>query len=172
MAQLQSVGEKPALTSVPEPVKQEAAQDRPEADSAAGKVLATRLKDSGNAAFRAAIAGDRAGFSQAEDFYAKALDVMDFDDPLLESIIHSNLAAVYLQLGDNEQAVRASYAAIEADPKNAKAQLRGARASRALGLLVQAARFCHRGLVLAPDNPELLQLQAALIAEHHTSRCS
>ena len=97
-------------------------------------------------------------------YYEQALAV-DFHDLTLEAVLCSNKAAVFLRLGNSGRAIKACYRAIEADPANVKAQLRGALASRELGYLVQAARFCDRGLKLAPQNTELRQLQADLIRD-------
>ena len=121
------------------------------------------MKLCGNASFRAG------RLTEALAYYTDAQELLlvtELDGEKLDSVLAANCAAVFLKIGDFNRALGSAESAIADDPGNVKAQLRGAQASRGLGLLVQAARFCDRGLKLSPQNAELRRMQAVLQQEY------
>ena len=92
-----------------------------------------------------------------------ALDEGGLDDDEMESVLHANCAAVFLQVQDFERALESSKISLDCNPHNIKACFRDAQAARKLGKLERAATLCERGLRQAPDDPALRDLKQCLM---------
>jgi len=84
------------------------------------------------------------------------------EDKKLNSMLHSNRAAVAMRLKEHDKAVDDCRRAIKLDPTNVKAYFRAARSSELLTLTKQALSFCESALKLVPDDPDVKHLHERL----------
>ena len=127
--------------------------------------MAENFKHQGNACF----AAGKAKYKDAIAFYTKGIECK-IEDELLGSILHSNRAAVNLELSmsmsicivltlswvENYRSVLYDCArAIKMNHKNIKAYFRSAKALLALDKVDEAIDCCQKGLLLDPTNTSL-----------------
>ncbi|CAI9300752.1 unnamed protein product [Lactuca saligna] len=96
-------------------------------------------------------------YSEAINCYTRAINQKALSD-METSMIFSNRAHVNLQVGNYGRALSDSEEAIKLSPTNVKAFYRAAKASLSLNKLVEARRFCVKGVDENPDNVELKKL--------------
>ncbi|KAG8467356.1 hypothetical protein KFE25_000672 [Diacronema lutheri] len=132
-------------------------------------------KDKGNDAFKKG----RAFWAVALEHYSRGLRERCDDRPINAALL-SNRAAIHLSLRNYRHALNDSLAALELDPRNAKAARRAALSAHALGELEHATRTCALALELlertgadtaspptADDARELRTLSAKIDAAAH-----
>ncbi|KAH6568375.1 hypothetical protein BASA61_003255 [Batrachochytrium salamandrivorans] len=112
--------------------------------------VAENFKHQGNAAY----AEGHRKYKDAIVFYTKGLAVKA-DDSKLNSILHSNRAAVNLDLGNYRQVLNDCAAAIRLNPNNIKAFFRSAKALLALDRISEGIDCCELGISLDPANKAL-----------------
>ena len=121
--------------------------------------LAEHFRKQGNEAMK--FQASKIALQNALTFYTKGLE-MECKDDKLNSVLHSNRAAVGLKLGEHLKVVDDCRSAVRLDPQNLKAWFRGAQASEALGLAEQGLTFCRGALRIEPKEPEVLRIQKQL----------
>ncbi|KAJ3171625.1 Tetratricopeptide repeat protein 4 [Geranomyces variabilis] len=120
--------------------------------------IATNFKNQGNEAFQE---GKR-GFKHAINYYTKGLD-QKADDPKLNAILHTNRAAVNLELGNFRKVLNDCAAALTLQPDNVKAYYRSVKALLALDKLDEALDCCERALKVDPHNAAIQVEQAKVV---------
>ncbi|KAJ3185662.1 hypothetical protein HDU87_000286 [Geranomyces variabilis] len=120
--------------------------------------IATNFKNQGNEAFQE---GKR-GFKHAINYYTKGLD-QKADDPKLNAILHTNRAAVNLELGNFRKVLNDCAAALTLQPDNVKAYYRSIKALLALDKLDEALDCCERALKVDPHNAAIQVEQAKVV---------
>ncbi|CAL1141219.1 unnamed protein product [Cladocopium goreaui] len=123
--------------------------------------VAEHFKKQGNEAMK--LQASKIALMNALTFYTKGLE-MSCKDAKLNSVLHSNRAAVGLKMGEYLKVVDDCRHAVRLDGSNLKAWFRGAQASEVLGLAEQGLKFCHGALKLDPKEPEVLRVQKQLQA--------
>lgn len=114
---------------------------------------AVELKEKGNEFVKLG----KKHYPDAIDCYTRALDQKALSDSE-HSVLYANRAHVNLLLGNHRRALEDAQEAIKLSATNVKALYRAAKAAFFLGLLVEAASYCQRGLELDPENEELKKL--------------
>lgn len=129
-------------------------------DDQSPEELAQHFKNQGNEAMK--FSASKIALQNALTFYTRGLEMQCKDDKL-NSLLHSNRAAVSLKLGEHTKCIDDCRRATRLDASNLKAHFRGARASEALGLTDQGLKFCEGALRLDPQEPEVLRIQKQLL---------
>ena len=114
---------------------------------------ATNFKDQGNEAFKRGTTG----YQDALTFYTKGIDQRP-EDALLFAQLYSNRAAVHLALKNYGFAARDAALAISHNSENIKAYWRASKAALFLEKIDEAETFCRKGLDVAPENSDLINL--------------
>ncbi|RKO84460.1 hypothetical protein BDK51DRAFT_49055 [Blyttiomyces helicus] len=112
--------------------------------------IATNFKNQGNDCFQTG----KSQYRNAIEYYSKGLAARS-EDRKLNSILHSNRAAVNLELANYGKVLTDCAAALRLDVKNIKAFYRSAKALYALDRLKEALNCCDMGLEAAPTNAAL-----------------
>ncbi|KAJ2384290.1 HSP70/90 co-chaperone [Coemansia sp. RSA 2611] len=124
--------------------------------------VATNLKAEGNDSFK------RGKFTEAAQYYAKALDY-DHDDKSLKVALLINRAAANLELQNYGMVLRDCADALRIRPNTVKALFRSAKACVALEKFEEARECCKWGLNIEPQNKELAAMQTQVeeaVARH------
>eukprot|EP00933_Yihiella_yeosuensis_P083710 TRINITY_DN97964_c0_g1_i1.p1 TRINITY_DN97964_c0_g1~~TRINITY_DN97964_c0_g1_i1.p1 ORF type:complete len:403 (-),score=101.60 TRINITY_DN97964_c0_g1_i1:110-1270(-) len=129
-------------------------------DGQSAEESAEHFKNQGNEAMK--FTGSHVALQNALAYYTKGLE-MECKDEKLNSVLHSNRAAVSLKLGEWVKCVEDCRIAIRKNSDNLKAYFRAARASEALSLAKQGLLFCDGALKISPKEPDLLRLQKQLL---------
>lgn len=124
-----------------------------------------QLKDRGNVAFKDA-GSDPEQTLVALRFYQQAMALGP--PPQGVALLHNNSAAVRLQRGEHELALRHCEEALLIEPDNPKAHFRAAKAAKGLNRIEQALRHCSRGLDVRLRDASLLALRADISAMSST----
>ncbi|KAJ3116618.1 hypothetical protein HK100_001012 [Physocladia obscura] len=117
--------------------------------------MAGNFKDQGNEAFQS---GNKKLYPSAIEHYSKGI-AAKANDPLLNSILYSNRAAVNLELENYRKVLNDCKEAIKLNPQNVKAFYRSAKALLFLERIYEARDCCKLGLQLEPQNKALLDLR-------------
>jgi len=120
------------------------------------------FKDQGNECFQA---GSHK-YKDAIQFYTDGIEQKCKDNEL-NSILHSNRAAVNLELGNFGKVLRDCAKAIEYNPKNIKAYYRSGKACYILEKIPEALDCCDRALNLDPKNKGVKDLKAKILRRKH-----
>ena len=113
--------------------------------------IATNFKNHGNDALKVG------KLANAIQFYSDAL-AQNAEDSKLNSILYANRAQAYLSQGSLVECTQDARRALALDRSNTKASYRGAAASEKLELFSQSCEFAQQGLVVDPQNKELLEI--------------
>ena len=113
--------------------------------------LCHNFRNQGNDAFK------RGFLNDSVRFYQSAIS-SGCEEPKLLSLVHANLALVYLKITKLPEAVDECFRAIGLDSSNVKAYYRGALASFKLDLFSQALYFAKGGIDVDSTNKDLLDL--------------
>ncbi|KAL7746384.1 HSP70/90 co-chaperone [Sorochytrium milnesiophthora] len=115
--------------------------------------IATNFKNQGNEMFR----DGKQFYKHAIQYYTQGLQ-QKCSDSKLNSALHSNRAAVNLELGNYRQVLLDCQQAIKLDSANVKAFYRAARALFAVDKFAEAAITVEDGLRVEADNKALIDL--------------
>mmetsp|Transcript_48905 Transcript_48905/g.79372 ORF Transcript_48905/g.79372 Transcript_48905/m.79372 type:complete len:317 (-) Transcript_48905:303-1253(-) len=121
--------------------------------------MAQHMKNQGNEAMK--LGASKICLQNALTFYTRGID-MECKDDKLNSVLHSNRAAVSLKMGLHIKVTEDCRKAARLDASNLKAWYRGARGSEALGLAHQGLKFCDGALRIDPKEPDVLRVQKNL----------
>lgn len=135
--------------------------------SAADKLTtATRLKDEGNAMFKAAqLRRAMRKYQAVIDCFASTTGLLDEDRKAADALTlsaHLNAAACTLKTGDNKKVIEHTNKALAIDKGNAKAVYRKAQALYAMRDFEQARDILAEALAKDADNAELKALHTAV----------
>ncbi len=124
--------------------------------------LALDCKERGNQAFKR---GPKF-YGNALKFYNDALRHIANASPCeemthLESVVHSNLAAIFISRRKLQYALDESLLALSLWPENVKAGFRAAKCAVQLGRYAQAKELCAAALAVEPSNAALAKQLAA-----------
>eukprot|EP00054_Salpingoeca_dolichothecata_P018003 m.109574 g.109574 ORF g.109574 m.109574 type:complete len:362 (-) comp22689_c0_seq1:286-1371(-) len=104
---------------------------------------------------------EKAFLLEAAKLYQEALD-KKCDDKELNSVIHSNMAAVHLKLRNFGSVLKQCAAACQLNRRNLKAYYRAACACKNLNRFDEGISWCDRGLVCDHTNKALANERAAI----------
>ncbi|CAK9067880.1 unnamed protein product [Durusdinium trenchii] len=121
--------------------------------------VAENFRKQGNEAMK--FQASKIALMNALTFYTRGIE-MECKDAKLNSVLHSNRAAVGLKMGEYLKVVDDCRHAVRLDPSNLKAWFRGAQASEAMGLAEQGLKFCQGALKIDPKEPEVVRVQKQL----------
>ncbi|KAJ3069057.1 hypothetical protein HDU98_007852 [Podochytrium sp. JEL0797] len=129
--------------------------------------MALNFKEQGNEAFQAG----KSQYQSAVEFYSKGIAAKS-SDAELNSVLHSNRAAVNLELGNFRKVLNDCSDAIKLNPKNVKAFYRSTKALYSLDRIAEARNACKLGLELDPTNKPLLTLSQQIEKRHESLTAS
>ncbi|KAJ3275858.1 hypothetical protein HDV01_006724 [Terramyces sp. JEL0728] len=131
--------------------------------------MAENFKIQGNSCFQAG----KSKYKDAIDFYTKGI-LAKCNDKELNSVLHSNRAAVHLNLQNYRSVLYDCSQAIKLNPNNVKAYFRSVKALYALDRADEAIDCCQKALLIEPSNQnfitDLKKLQERKIVLEETVR--
>jgi tetratricopeptide (TPR) repeat protein len=112
--------------------------------------IAENFKEHGNACFKVG----KLQYRDAIHYYTQGI-LAKAQDPKLNSVLHSNRAAVNLEMMNYRSCLYDCALAIKFNPENIKAYFRSVKALYALDRIEEGIDCCEKGLVVSPDNQAL-----------------
>lgn len=123
---------------------------------------ALNFKEQGNECFQF---GSKK-YKDAIQFYTDGIDQKCSDNEL-NSVLHSNRAAVNLELGNFGKVLKDCALALKFNPNNIKAYYRSGKACFILDKITEALDCCDRGLKIDSKNKSIKELKVKILRRKH-----